>query len=431
MRSKLPDENKQHFNFLKSNRLMLLVGSRCNSSCIYCPYNFNTNDMKLRHQSIQDAWYSGSYIKNIQNLFNKLNIPVTSFTKLSLWGGEPLLDMDMLTDNIESLFNIFKNICFISMPTNFTVDPRKGLIKFLKKLDSFGRKIAIVITISDDFIPELNELHRHNLNTLIDNNINIITNELNNSLENIYVSFSRNSVLTLDEFIYYFNTEDNIRKYFTVWDDKFKLENTRGIKCRTDQPYPTLKFKLPYKCSTYQGIQISDTYKRIDDVLNKVNYFNKYSERPGNCVTSAQFTFPHLANNTDLSVAGLCNSYDNQFIVDEHGNLHNCYWSVYNSYNNILSSVLNINQFERFKPAIMDTKVYDNIVINQVRELAKSGQILNKYTKAAYDDIKIYRHCHHCPNENIVNTNMYPVPGMDELRLFFNGLSDYILSVMR
>ena len=89
--------------------LTLFVSGSCNLNCSYC-YIHKNPALKIIDKEIRDAWRTGTYIKNIKKVFNKMNVDPKNITGISFWGGESTLHLDVINDQLKDLFELCPNI---------------------------------------------------------------------------------------------------------------------------------------------------------------------------------------------------------------------------------------------------------------------------------------------------------------------------------
>ena len=108
--------------YAKEIRQVSLLGSSlCNLSCQYC-YLQNQQTQKfykLLNDEIQQAWKDHSYVNNIKKVFEKIEADPKKTSRLTLWGGEPLIQINNFLSTAKELFEYFPNITFFMIPTNF------------------------------------------------------------------------------------------------------------------------------------------------------------------------------------------------------------------------------------------------------------------------------------------------------------------------
>lgn len=102
-------------------QISILGSSICNLSCSYCYlHNQETKSFyNLLNEEVQEGWKTGSYVSNIKEVFSKINANPLRTTRMEIWGGEPLIQIENLLISIKDLFSFFPNINFLMIPTNF------------------------------------------------------------------------------------------------------------------------------------------------------------------------------------------------------------------------------------------------------------------------------------------------------------------------
>ena len=105
----------------KINQISILGSSICNLSCSYC-YLHNRDTQQFYHllnNEIQSGWIDGTYVENIKQVYKKIKANPLLTTRLEIWGGEPLIQIDNILKTINNLFQFLPNISFLMIPTNF------------------------------------------------------------------------------------------------------------------------------------------------------------------------------------------------------------------------------------------------------------------------------------------------------------------------
>ena len=77
-------------------QISLLGSSICNLQCKYC-YLHNKETQEFYHKlnkEVQEGWKNFTYVENIKKVFNKIGANPNKTTRLELWGGEPLIQIE-------------------------------------------------------------------------------------------------------------------------------------------------------------------------------------------------------------------------------------------------------------------------------------------------------------------------------------------------
>lgn len=130
------------------SKLTLQVTQACNLRCKYCAYSDN-NGMERKHTAKNMAWYTA---KKALDFFHTHSID-SRFITIGFYGGEPLLNFDLIKKSILYSEQIFegKPLLF-SMTTNATL-LTEDVLCFLEKRD-------VALTISLDGPKQLNDMNR-------------------------------------------------------------------------------------------------------------------------------------------------------------------------------------------------------------------------------------------------------------------------------
>ena len=82
-------------------QVSVLGSSICNLNCSYCYLHEQhfCNAYATLNKEIQEAWINGSYIENIQKVFQEINCKTSEVTNFEIWGGEPLILIENLVES--------------------------------------------------------------------------------------------------------------------------------------------------------------------------------------------------------------------------------------------------------------------------------------------------------------------------------------------
>ena len=115
--------------------LNLITSSFCDLKCSYCFLHKNKS-FRNYDKFITKGWEDGSYIKNIKEVFTRLDSDPENVTEISLWGGEPFIHLDYLIPNFKELMNYFPNVDSFIVPTNWVHTNIDNLCKLFKIIDN-------------------------------------------------------------------------------------------------------------------------------------------------------------------------------------------------------------------------------------------------------------------------------------------------------
>jgi sulfatase maturation enzyme AslB (radical SAM superfamily) len=115
----------------------------CNMDCEYC-FIPKVEGMKQLHKEIEDDLKRGNFIKRLKNIYGN------NLESLNLWGTEPTLTLDIVTQNLEDYFENFPRLREIGFSTNFIINI-ESLFRLFKKLEDIGENIENFGDINERF----------------------------------------------------------------------------------------------------------------------------------------------------------------------------------------------------------------------------------------------------------------------------------------
>lgn len=115
-------------------KLDLMGSSNCNLKCSYCYITKNCTFHNY-DKIVRQAWDTGSYLSTIKKVFNILKSDPKDIKDLEFWGGEPTLHLDVLSKQGKLIGELFPNIEFLLIPTNWYQINMKHLVDFIYNLD--------------------------------------------------------------------------------------------------------------------------------------------------------------------------------------------------------------------------------------------------------------------------------------------------------
>ena len=111
--------------------LNLITSSFCDLKCSYCFLHKNKS-FRNYDKFIIDGWKTGSYAKNIKEVFTRLDSDPDEVTDISFWGGEPFLHLDYLVPSFKEIISYFPNVKSFVVPTNWVHTDIDNLCKLFK-----------------------------------------------------------------------------------------------------------------------------------------------------------------------------------------------------------------------------------------------------------------------------------------------------------
>ena len=441
------------------NNLVVYNSAKCNLNCRYCFISKN-NKLDIVDKKLASILENPQYY--IEQLA-KINVSLNDIKQLSIWGAEPLLNIERVFPILQTLIENQESKIFsqIEFSTNCAHDKinsgTENLMQFLAKYPY--RNFSIFYQISIDGPESITDLTRglgttqkiiNNFNKLIENNFYITTNNIT-----VYISFKA----TVDkDYIDYFLTRDNIIKYYNFFEDNFikKIHNTNQLKLIG---YPTPNFAIPNNYSQEDGIKLKKIFimlKQLEEDNKNYHLFKYYN----NLMWLKRYNLSVSNFNEDYHFCGgFCGAIINMIGILPEGYYCGChrnfanFCEIYNQdYLNGIrkDSSISKSQNYSYNPFIFSTSdeflqyqqamsqfynknctslvLISNLVI-QIRYLAKCNQIDSKYLdeKRALQAAKtLITFIPYCATANIEETGCFQIVYSGWLRLMLNGALDIL-----
>lgn len=437
--------------------LTVIGSSACNFDCKFC-YLHKNQAYHYYNQELVKAWKNKTYISNIKKVFNKLSLDNQNVTKISIWGGESLLNLKNITTNIVDFYNFFPNIEQFLISTNFSTNI-EDLVNFIKTIDdTTSKKTTFVLQLSIDGPPgEISEMGHNGWDKYIDNLILFNNLFLNKPLKNVSVDICIHPTIHKDIYFTKFLDKSYLQYYMTYMYDlgqKIKSLCPKNVSFHQDIIYPNIT--TPYEYTAEDGINFVKILKNWDlvyDLYFKDKNVKNHSLYAG--IFGSKYT-----NRSLLWANGQCSQLYSELTINYDGSIAECNGSFISNFSKYTDELLNNNEnhlyleakvhnnMTNYNPLICDEKTlnkyqwavhnggykrtettYLQSTIMLANQLALSGQIAPQY-KNNYE--LLLRHCSllskitSCCRNNIQETYMpYFIP-VGALRLYLNGAVDYM-----
>lgn len=418
----------------------------CNMDCSYC-YIPKNDYMKEIHENIIEDLKEDKFIKRLGEVYGD------NLKNLSLWGTEPTLTLELITDRLDKIADEFPNLETFSFSTNLW-NFRGKLIDLLNHADNiFDSGITLDIQISLDGPKDITDKNRRegatdkireNFRELI-----IETNSIN--LENVRLELGFKPTLGKED-IKRYKYVDKLIDFFKFFDEliKFYKDNSNNDRViLKGSGNPTIV--VPNTYSAEDG----KNFKSFIKSLNEINEMNK-EEDLFNCITGHVNTYYHRFNKLlkyyDDIPRNLkmftCSGGDSQYAVDTQDNVHICHRTLFLKYdkyfneveeddhNNIRNYIVDKEddyELTRFLYTMRNYHDFIKFRVNYtsviVRELAYSGQANKKYLENE-DFLKMFCYfintAYSCPVENLLRTGSVHLLPISIIRVFANGAFEEI-----
>lgn len=453
-------------------QVSLLGSSVCNLQCQYCYLqNKETQEFYNKlNKEVQEGWINGTYVENIKKVFEKIGAYPEKTSRLTLWGGEPLIQIENFLQSAKELFEYFPNVDFLMIPTNFAW-PEKIAIQIPKMALYFDqtRKIKnteIHLQLSIDSYRGILLKEGHNAkSSQYLKNFEFLIKELSIiELQNTIIVLDIHSTASGQNILKYLSTYEQLEEYF---DGMFSLKKyadnlIHKYNCKNKIIYgETAYFPL---CAVPENSTSEEGYKYLEILkkAEKLQHKNKYI-----IDDNAYHFFENFAhNNSNGSILGANHecpeSNNNAIMILPDGTISECACSFVANRPEYLDLTLQKKQYADYRLSLTRKKYFFNpltaskeeeefndwynlqgirhnystalnLSMGLCQELSLSRQISPAY---AMDPILLLKHLrlettpYSCTREQFSTTGVPFLPTPGDFRRMFNGEVEYVESIM-
>ena len=452
-------------------QVSLLGASICNLQCQYCYlHNQKTQEFyKKLNNEIQESWINKNYVNNIKKVFEKIHANPNKTSRLSLWGGEPMIQIENFLQSSEDLFNFFPKVDFFMIPTNFAWSEKiaeKIPVMFLqfdqtRKIND--AEIHLQLSI-DSYKGILLKEGHHAQNKQYLKNFEILIKETSKlKLNNTKIYIDIHSTASGQNILKHLLTNEQIQEYSEgmFFLKQYANNLIKEYHCQDKIIYGESAYfplcAVPENSSTEDGCRYVEILRKAE----KIQYDNKYLSN------SAYHVFGEFAHNWRnqqiLTANHECpESNFNAIMILPDGTISECACSYVANRQDYLDLVLEQQQYEDYRLSMTRKKYFFNpltasteeeefndwynlsglrhnystalnLSMGLCQELSLSKQISPIY---AMDPILLLKHLHQestgysCTREQLYTTGIpfLPVPG--DYRRMFNGEMEYANSTI-
>ena len=250
-------------NIIKS--LSLISSCDCNLNCEYCQISMNKNEQihDFQKKTIE-SFENGTFLKNVCAVFEKLQSGRGAIQNIQLWGQEPTLTLQHLTNHLEDWLIAFPSWNSMFFSTN-GVAFYDRLVQFVLTLDqNIDHLFNLSIQFSYDGDYGTNKFRKANTVAIINNIKNFILNLNQHHLKFVTVDVHFHGVLPL-ELIKELNNQgiEQIKNYFDASSEFAEQFFNLGLNSNVHIPdFIGFSFENPLQTSAEEGRIISEFYKK-------------------------------------------------------------------------------------------------------------------------------------------------------------------------
>lgn len=430
--------------------ISVITSSTCNLNCDFCYLHKNKINYEY-NELLRAAWDDGTYVNNLKLVFEKMENNPEDVKEIHFWGGETLIQIDLIEKNVSKIYKIFPNLKEWHMSTNWVIDIDK-FFNFLKTVDLYAKpESKIEIQISIDGPPGACSENGHNGWNFYKNNFIKFFQLTNNyKFKNLFIQFHLKSTLSKELYLDLFSTYEGIRDYMVYMStflkeiDEYCISKSTHI--RELFTLPTIA--NPHIYSKEEGQKIHDILIRWEEVL--LREFNN---------DNIPFLYGLNEYNMDRIIFDSniqCNEFLNRYTINFDGTIVECsgvfidYYKPYqqellnqgkqieyeealinakNSINPILASPEEIKKWKwKMQTGYRDTYfTYLNLMMGVAEELCASRQIPSYYEDKTLllKELSSFQNSNGCSKENFSTTRVPFLTSVGNIRQFFNGVMSY------
>lgn len=445
----------------------------CNLQCRYCFQPKIGSIMSEVNKKIIDWISSGRMEDDILEYYGE-NVKC-----LSLWGGEPSINLPYLVDRLESIYDRFPNLEDISYSTNISTPQLARNTQSLIEKVAFlnrdrDRKVRVGVQFSIDGIPEINDYNRIGCSAeSIMENIDSLLAELekfkkSNGIDSLRLRFSFKGTHSTDS-LKWLCEGDNLERHYKYfddwyakWDEKYKYYPRGGEfitfvypgnftqedgqrLCDLTKKLYSKEFQSKFKMIKMFEHQISS---RIRDGIRqtKRGYYRDFKGEYVSCSSCSAgrsclgISYDkkiHLCQSTYFFSEEVMDYIEKNNLVSEFEEKQGFSFRNFGNYAKDFMAVDADNPLEVYRlltvtngfvNGLATRSQYYRIVLN---ELAMANQISDVYKDERQQDLAmsfLISASGPCPANNIFEYGSIWVTNPSVYRLMFNGVFEFVMS---
>lgn len=434
----------------KINSISVITSTICNLNCKFC-YLHKNNSYKEYHKLLTQAWENGDYVNNVKLALMNLNHDLNDIEQVHFWGGETLIQIDLIQKNVSKFYEIFPNLQEWHMSTNWVIDVDK-FFNFVKEVDNnASQKTMIIVQISIDGPPGPISDNGHDGWKYYRDNFSHFLNLVNNyKFKHINIYFHFKSTLSKESYLKNLSTYDGLYHYMKYMKDfAQEIDNqciNRAVNIRELFTLPMIA--RPFIRSKEDGQKIRDILVLWEEVAHK-----EFPEE------KIPFLFGLNEYNADRIISDSnieCDELLSRYTINYDGTIVECsgvildYWEPYRQ------ELLAEGEIELYQQALINMKncinpiiatpeeiskwkwkvqrgyrnnslTYISLMSGVAKELCKSKQISSCYEDEdlLFRQLQSFQNSNGCSKENFQTTGVPYLTSVGNIRSYFNGVMDY------
>lgn len=428
--------------------ITLLTSGSCNLNCNFCFLHKNIAFQKM-DKIVQAAWKNKEYLTTIQKVLEKLKIDYNNIRDITLWGGEPLLNLTNFNNNIQDLFLTFPNLSRFSTSSNFNINIQ-DLIKLLQNIDLYtNNEIAFGLQLSIDNI-FYNEGHNIPFYVYKEKFKELLENTYNIKFQKIKLIINFRCTITEEKYLNLFQDKQLLTDYLDYINDLMEYIYSFNINQNiiiSSTAFPIAVY--PTHCTSAQGIQLSNNLRIWDNIKNSYHLANGLYDE----------ILPRMKTLSEIEIGPNfeCGNLLHDLMILPDGTITNClnaYMSGYSEYEKELQnendikglSELELEKAYCFNPLSMTEKeIYKQVwyiqnclknnistylyfALKMCEELIDVNQISNIYdgnTNLLFKHIMLIEKNLACMYYNMHETQLPFLNSPSIFRKYLNGAVEY------
>lgn len=261
-------------NYITPERIRnitIMNSEECNLKCEYCGIA-KTEINKGQNKLIKQSYKNGTFVKNIVDTFDKLNVPKENITSLDLWGQEPTLTLLEFADEFKNFYKNFPNIQNMVMSTNGMAFPER-IVNLIQTLENTVTKpLYISLQFSNDGKYATDMIRKGKFETIVKNYQEVIKGLGEIELKQVYVGMHFHGVISIELIKKLANATD--KEIYDYWNWGPLLNECKSFNKNPNVMVgcwgPALEF--PVNASKEEGELLALFIKRSIEIFDKTDF---------------------------------------------------------------------------------------------------------------------------------------------------------------